>query len=657
MENFWKAIRLSLRYRWTLTASIVCALAVGFLWMANIGALYPFIEATFQGKSIPDMVDGLIEEGNEQILVLNQRIAELEQQGGAETDRTLRDARAELEMEQTSVARYEAVAPWLRSYAPRTPATTLALLCALLMTGTAIKGVFIVCQCVFAARLSEMGALDLRRRFFDHSLRMDVGSFSREGAADMMSRFTNDMNNLAMGTNILFGKMVREPLKMLACLIVAACISWQLLLLTLVLLPAAGLAIRWLAKMLKRANRRAMEEMATIFTTLEEAFFSIAIIQAFTMEKERRGRFRDAAKTYYQKAMKAAKYDGMAHPLTELFGVAMICLSLSAGAYLVLSGSTTLLGIPMAAEPLAASQLILFYAMLVGAADPARKLSGLFNQVQRAVAASDRIYEMLEREPAVKEPEQPRELPAHRRDIAFEDVAFAYHEGQQEVLHDVSLKVKFGETIALVGSSGCGKSTLTKLLLRFADPTRGEVRIDGVPINETRLAELRRQIGYVPQEPILFNDTVANNIRFGNPEASEEQIVAAAKAAHAHEFITDKLAEGYDTLVGPKGGLLSGGQRQRIALARALVRDPAILILDEATGNVDMQSERMINAALAEFVGTRTTILITHRAGALELADRIVVMEEGRIIADGEHGELVESCPFYTQLFQLRCSA
>jgi ABC-type multidrug transport system fused ATPase/permease subunit len=232
-------------------------------------------------------------------------------------------------------------------------------------------------------------------------------------------------------------------------------------------------------------------------------------------------------------------------------------------------------------------------------------------------------------------------------------VEFAYQPGQP-ILHDVSLRVAFGETIAIVGPNGCGKSTLANLIPRFADPTGGVIRLDGIPLTDVRIRELRRQIGLVTQETLLFDDTVANNIRYGSPAATQEQVEAAARQAHAHRFIVDQLPKGYETVVGQSGSRLSGGQRQRIALARAILRDPALIILDEATSQVDLESEQLIQNVLEQFVQNRTAVIITHRLAALSLADRIVVMEGGRIVDVGTHAELAQRCPFYVRLQQLQ---
>jgi len=660
VKNFGRVIRLALKHRLTLFNAIVSALVVAVLWGGNIGALYPFLQMARDDKNLQTWVAEEIEkaetEAARQSALLEdldhrRETATVEQREAIDTE-VLR-AEARFEAEVRALGWYRTFQPYVDRYVPEDRFQTLLLLIGVLMLSTVVKNLFLTANTVLAARLSYLGTFELQQLFFARTLRMDMATFSNDGTSDLMSRFTYDMQTLARGLNALFGKLIREPLKLIACLILAAGICWRLLVLSLVVAPLAALVIRWLARMLKRANRRAMEEMAQLYSALGETFQGIKIVKAFTMERHERRRFHATCKKYFQKAMQIAGYDALTRPAIEIMGLLIICLAILAGAYLVLEAETHLLGIPMTSRPLTWPSLLLFYGLLIGTADPARKLSDVFTQLQAGVAAADRIYALVDREPQVRDPERPRPLPRHSRELVFDGVDFAYQPGHP-VLHQISLRIRYGETVAIVGPSGCGKSTLANLIPRFADPTAGTIRLDGIPLAEVRLRPLRGQIGLVTQDPVLFDDTVMNNIRYGTPRASDAEVIEAAKRAHAHRFIETELADGYRTVIGPLGGQLSGGQRQRIALARAILRDPSILILDEATSQVDLESERIIQTVLEQFVRGRTVVIITHRLGALVLADRVVVMADGRILDVGTHHELLARCDFYRRLYEIQ---
>ncbi len=662
--NFGRVVRMAIRYKFTFAAAVFSALMVAVLWGANIGAVYPVVEVVFKNKSMQQWIGEKIAENQTAIAArttelesLRPRLATVEKTGDAkaiwEANHAIRMADDQLARATSSLRAAEFAKPYIEAYMPADPFLTLVWITCFLLLGTILKDLFLVANNVLVARLAQLATFDLRKLFYRRTLRMDLATFSEDGTADLMSRFTNDVNQVAKGIESLFGKLIREPLKMLACLILAAFFSWRLLLLTLIVTPVAAFAIRWLAKMLKRANRRAMEEMAGIYTTLEETFRSIKIVKAFTTESQERKRFHDNNKSYYHKSMRIAGYDSLSHPMTEVLGIATISGVMIVGGWLIFSPEPKVLGVSLNSWQIGQSAMLTFFALLAGMADPLRKMSDIFSTVQGGIAASDRIFSRLDRQPTVRDPKRPAPFKRHHRDLEFDNVGFAYQPGKP-VLEQINLKIAFGETIAVVGPNGCGKSTLANLIPRFADPTEGLVRVDGVPLCDMRLRDLRGQIGLVTQETMLFDDTIFNNICYGAPNATREQVIEAAKQAHAHRFIEQELPQGYETSAGALGNCLSGGQRQRIALARAILRNPAILILDEATSQVDLESEQAIQQVLEKFTRGRTTIIITHRMAVLSLADRIVAMEGGRILDVGVHEELIKRCGLYRRLYQIQ---
>jgi ATP-binding cassette subfamily B protein/subfamily B ATP-binding cassette protein MsbA len=659
MKNFYRVIAISFRHRFTVAASLVCSLAVAVLWGGNITAIYPVVDIVMLGKSIPQWVD-------EQRNGFREQIAELTKQIDAkksEIEPARGDARSRLETEllelheqqaerRQDLAKYDRFAPWAQRYLPTTAFRTLAFVCAGLVIGTLLKSLFRVLGTYYTSRLGSLIQFDLRKEFYRRTMRLDLATFQETTPGDLMNRFIGDVGVAATGATNVFGMAIREPMKMIVCLAGAAWVSWQLLLLTMISVPLAGYAIHWLAKSLKRANRKAIEQFAFVYDRLDETFSGMKVIKAFTRESRERSRFHRTSKQVFNRSLRIAMYDALVSPVTEVCGIAIIIAAVLCGGYLVLNQETHLFGIRVSDEPLTHGWLTLFYCMLAGASDPVRRLTAVFNSLQQGAAAADHLYEVMDRESKIQDPASPESLSECLGAIEFRDVSFAYRPAEP-VLQEVNLRVEPGETIALVGPNGCGKTTLMNLLTRFYDPVAGAVAISGIDLRRLRRRDLRERIGIVTQETLLFDDTVAENIRYGRAEATHEEVVEAAQRAHAHKFITETLHEGYQTKVGAGGRRLSGGQRQRIALARAILRDPDILILDEATSQIDVESERLIHQVLEEFTRGRTAFIITHRPSTLELADRIVVMDHGRIVDAGTFGQLADRCLLFRRLAHL----
>jgi ABC-type multidrug transport system fused ATPase/permease subunit len=553
------------------------------------------------------------------------------------------------------IGRFRWLQPLVNRYLPHEGFHTLLLLIGLVMGGVAIKGLFLFLQEVLVADVMQLTLFDIRNHFYRRTMALDLSSFGDQGSAELIARFTNDMDSLGQGLNTLMGKVIREPLRAISCLSIALWLNWRLTCLALILVPVSALTANRAGRIMKRAVRRSLESMSNIYKILQETFQGIVVVKAFTTERRERRRFFLETKSLYKKSVKVATIDALSDPVLEMLALSTVSIALLAGSYLVLKRTIFLdLGIiklQLASQRMAIEDLLYLYATLAGISDPVRKLANVHSRIQRASAAADRICALMDRRPQVADTQASVRLPRHRSLVEFDRVGFSYN-GRDPVLHGLSLTVRHGETIALVGPNGCGKSTLMNLLPRFWDAQSGAIRIDGHDIRDIQLRSLRSQIGMVIQDTILFDDTIANNIAYGSPHASRDAILAAARRSYAHQFIS-ALPRGYDTQIGERGLGLSGGQRQRIALARAMLRDPAILILDEATSAVDIQDEALIRKAIEEFARNRTTFLITHSLGSLQFADRIVLMNAGRIEAVGTDSELRRGSPLYRRLHEI----
>jgi subfamily B ATP-binding cassette protein MsbA len=550
---------------------------------------------------------------------------------------------------------YRWAQPKVDRFLPDKGFQTLVLLMALVITGVAIKGLFLFLQEVLVADVMQLTLFDIRNHFFRRTLALDLSNFGDQGSSELIARFTNDMDSLAQGLNTLLSKVIREPLRAISCLSIALWLNWRLTCLALVLVPVSAMTANRAGQIMKRAVRRSLESMSNIYKILQETFQGIVVVKAFTMERRERRRFFLETKSLYKKSVRVATIDALSDPVLEMLALSTVSIALLAGSYLVLNGTIFLdLGLfklQLASQRMAIEDLLYLYATLAGISDPVRKMANVHSRIQRAAAAADRICSLMDRQPRVADKPKAARLRRHHKTIEFDEVGFSYN-GRDPILRGVSLTVRHGETVALVGPNGCGKSTLMSLLSRFWDVESGAIRIDGQDVRDVRQRSLRSQIGMVIQETILFEDTIANNIAYGNRQANRDAIIAAAKRAYAHQFIS-AMPDGYETVIGERGLGLSGGQRQRIALARAMLLDPAILILDEATSAVDIQDEALIRKAIEEFSRNRTTFLITHSLGSLQFADRIVLINAGRIESVGTDSELRRTSPLYRRLHEI----
>jgi ATP-binding cassette subfamily B protein/subfamily B ATP-binding cassette protein MsbA len=674
MKNFLRALRYCWPYRHRLLASVFCALLAALLWGMNFTAIYPVLKIlggepnlqAWAGSRIEDAqrrIDGDPQKGDAgglqaEVDSLNTENKQLDnlpagdwkEHQTRELSLRLSKAESKLQAARAELYHFQVLKKYLDQYLPADGFQTLLWVVGAVVVAVAVKGVFEFGQESLVGSVVNLSLFDLRNRFYRNTIHLDVNSFGEQGTSELMARFTNDMELLGAGMKTLFGKLVAEPLKAVSCIAIACWFNWQLTLLFLILVPVAVFILAKVGQLMKRATRRLLERMSSIYKILQETLQGIRVVKAFTMEPYERRRFRAATKDYYHKAMLVVNIDAAASPIIELLGIAAVALALLVGAYLVLTKDPRLFGLRFASQTLDAETLLQLYALLAAIADPVRKMSSVYTRLQSGVAASDRIFAFADRQPRVQRNADGPRLERHHDAIEFRDVCFSY-EPRTPILTNVHLRVRFGETLAIVGKNGCGKTTLVGLIPRFFDADHGTILIDGMDLRAVNLRSLRQQIGLVTQETILFDDTIRNNIAYGNRRASQADLEAAAKAAFAHDFIM-RLPSGYESRVGEAGSKLSGGQKQRVALARAILRDPSILILDEFTSQYDAESEALIHRALKEFMRGRTTFVITHRLNTLEVADRIVVLDAGRVAAVGTHTELLTTCPAYQRLHE-----
>src|SRR6056297_23664 len=501
-----------------------------------------------------------------------------------------------------------------------------------------LKGLFNYGQKYLISGLSQHVVVDMRKQLYSHLQKLSLSFFERQRTGDLMSRITNDVNVIQNSLINGLSNLVLQPIMIVEIVGFLLYIDWKLALVSFIIIPIITYAINKFGFKMKSISTKIQNEMSSVTNILQETLSAVRIVKAFNNEQKEIKKFSEANDRTLKENLKGVQVEATITPVVELI------ISFGAAAFLWYGGHKVLRG------EMTTGELITFIGYIGLLVSPINILSKSYSLMQKAIGASERIFKLLEVDEKVIEKEDAIEMPSIEGNVEFNDVSFSYNEGE-EVLKDINLNISKGEMIAFVGHSGAGKSTLVNLIPRFYDVDSGKIRIDGIEIKDVKIDTLRKQIGIVPQETILFKGTIAENIAYGAEHKSREEIIDAAKKANAHQFIVE-FDKGYDTEIGERGVSLSGGQKQRISIARALLTDHKILILDEATSSLDLKSESLIQEALERLIEDRTTFVIAHRLSTVINADKIIVLEEGEIVEKGKHEDLIQKEGYYYNLYK-----
>jgi len=618
MKTYCRILRYVKPYRAPLAGSLLCILAFTLLSSASLISIVPFLNTLFNvaGETVSNQQDP------PEVLQLPATFGE-----------RLAAFRADMEK-------------WLLAGDRR---LALLRLCGVILSLIFLKTLFEYLQAYWMAHVEQGVIKDLRSDLYRHLNELSLSFFHRTRTGQLISRITNDVTLVNGGVSAGFVTLIKNPLLILAYLGMALYLSWQLTLIALVILPASMAIIGFIGSRLRRASTLSQEKMAEVTSILQETISGARVVKAFAMEEFELRKFRRVARDYFKSLLHITRVSKLAGPMTEFLSAIVGVGILWFGGQQVLSGGG-----------LSPGYFILFLLVIFSMMQPIKELSSVNNRLQEAAAAGERIFEIIDLAPEVVSLPGAKQIENFSAGICFDNVSFAYENeeslAETTVLENISVAVRKGEILALVGPSGAGKSTLVDLLPRFYDPQQGRILIDDIDLREIDVKSLRRLMGIVTQETILFHDTVRNNIAYGLQEISEERLIQAAEAANAHRFIAE-MPQGYETVIGERGVKLSGGQRQRLAIARALLKNPPILILDEATSALDSESEMLVQQAIERLMVNRTSFVIAHRLSTILHAHQIIVIDKGRIVQRGTHDELLAQKGIYQKLYKMQFRA
>ena len=523
-----------------------------------------------------------------------------------------------------------------------TPAESLRVLCVTILSVFFGKNIFLYIK-NYLLRIVELSLVrDIRNKLYAHIQSLSLGYFNKQKTGNITSIVINDVEHLQIALGATFQKLFVEPINVITFVSLLFIISWKLALIALIIIPLAGIAVIGIGKSIRRKSRRTQKKVADIMQILSETLSSIRIVKAFANENNEVNKFSKESKNYFKLLLRRGRLDLLAGPITESFGVVI-------GVILLWYGGTEVL----MQRGLNPEDFIRFILILFSILGPIKQMGNVNLRIQTGYASAERIFSLLDTPKDIIEHSNPIQLKSFNKHIEFKNLSFEYEESEGLVLSNINFKINKGEVVAIVGPSGAGKSTIADLIPRFYDPKDGEILIDQENIKKLSLASLRKNMGIVTQDVILFNDTIKNNIAYAQPKATMESIINACKAANALEFI-EEIPEGFDAIIGERGVKLSGGQKQRIAIARALLKNPPILILDEATSSLDTESEKKVQTAIEALLKDRTALIIAHRLSTVQNANKIITIEKGKISEIGTHDELYSNDGLYRKLYDIQ---